>query len=113
MNKLAIPDTTTGELIPIEKATDMQLSLYLTEINHQRKIAEKIERKVKDYIKKQRIDANNFEEGSMEFGNHKIKTFMSFRFSEKLLKEKGTKKEQKLWKELKRKYTLGTQIVTI
>lgn len=112
--KQEIVDVKTGEVIEIEKATDMQLSEFLTDINYKRKQSAKIEQAVKKHIKSKRIKGEDFDDnGVMLFGHHQIKRYYSYRFDTKKLMKEGTKEEIALFEKLKKKYTVGTEIVKI
>lgn len=106
-------DTKTGEVLQVNKLQpktieaflktldDQKVSEILTQLNFVRKVADKIEKTTKNYIKNKLPEF----EGETYFGDWRIKKVGYARFSEgKLLKE-GTPRDIADWKRIKAKYT--------
>lgn len=108
-DEIKIADMETGESIPLSEATEMQVSLFLTNINKRKKDLTKLENNIKSYFK----DSLEFgDENSIMFGNHKITRSYRNSFDKKTLEEKGTKKEKEWWDKLNRRYLKQSEVVT-
>src|SRR5687768_5617558 len=117
-----IYDANTGEVLEINKLTsknierflatqpDPKLSNLLSRLNFVRKIAEKVEKAAKNYIKKNKnveFDAS----GEAFFEEWRIKKIVSNRFSEKACLESGNARDIADWKRLKERYTVPSETV--
>ncbi|NCC70518.1 hypothetical protein EOM09_02970 [bacterium] len=116
MDNIRIPtiyDTKTGEVLDLRYLKPMYVKKYLntlderkiseilTQINHIRKVADKIEKPCKDFIKEKVGDV----EEEAFYGDWRIKRCVTYRFDEKEFMEKGTPEEIEFYNELKKKYT--------
>lgn len=106
----------TGETKDIEKATPMEISSFLTEINHKAKMLKKTEKKIKDYIKG-KIDSKDYNEDSIAmFGKHKLKKYYQFRFDKKRFDKEATDKEKQTLfeaEQIEEKYKTGQEVIKI
>jgi tRNA(Ile)-lysidine synthase TilS/MesJ len=83
-----------------------KVSEILTQLNYARKVADKIEKTTKNYIKNQ---LEEFEEETF-YGDWRIKKYYSTRFDEKRFLKEGTKEEIDFYNEIKNKYRTTTEI---
>lgn len=100
--EITIPDLKTGEERNIEIYSDDEISEVLTKVNYKKKIYEKLEIKIKDYIKKKRL-----KEDQEMFGNHKVVNYITYKFDKKLFEETATDKDKKVyekWKKIQENY---------
>jgi len=105
-----IIDVLTGESIPLAKATEMQVSDYLSNVNALRRDLEKVEEKLKSEIKRRVGD-----EGT-EFGRHRITRSYRGYFDTKRFEAEATKGERKVlerYEDLKKKFNLLREVTTI
>lgn len=123
MDNVKLPiifDAKTGEVLATNKLKpknienflktldDKKVSEILTQLNFVRKIAEKIEKATKNYVKT-KIDLDFTDE--MFFEEWRLKKIYTRRFDEKKLLKEGTKKEIKMWNELKTKYSSTSEAI--
>lgn len=116
MNQLPqLIDKQTGEIIPIGKVkpkqireialqmTDEELGSTLTDFVFARKLANKVEKVLKEIVKNDReISWMNNES---TFAEHRLKKRLVKRFNPKRLEAEGSDFEKKQWSTLKKKYT--------
>jgi hypothetical protein len=106
-NKIIIQET--GEVLDlnkkIESMTNPEKAQVLSQINYIRRNTEKLEKMIKDWIKKNaNLEFDEFD-GTAFFENWKLKTISGSRFSESELLKNGTEDEIKTWGKLKSKYS--------
>lgn len=107
---ITIPDLTTGENIPLEKASPMQVSEYLTWVNTRVKRLKDIEVRIKKHFQPSLQFEEN--ENSLIFGNHKVVRSYRKSFDKDKLNEEGTKKEKEWWNKLNSKFIRLTEVFT-
>jgi len=121
MDLVQIPkiyDSNTGEVLQVNKLKPKAIESFLktlsvekvseilTQLNYARKVADKIEKTTKNYIKNQ---LEEFEEETF-YGDWRIKKYYSTRFDEKRFLKEGTKEEIDFYNEIKNKYRTTTEI---
>jgi len=85
------------------------LSDYLSQINFVRRIADKLETAIKDFIKKNK--ELNFVENQAVFEEWKVQKVVTRRFNEKKLLTEGTEIEKQMYLSLKEKYTEESEYI--
>jgi len=106
----------TGETKGIEKATPMEISSYLTNINYKAKMLKKTEDKIKKYIKNKVSSKEYDENGIATFGKHRIKKFYQYGFDKKRFEKEATDKEKQTLFEAEQvedKYKTGREVTRI
>jgi hypothetical protein len=106
----------TGETKDIEKATPMEISSFLTDINRRAKTLKKTEEKIKDYVKG-KVDSKDYnEDGVAMFGEHKLKKYYQFRFDKKRFDKEATDEEKRVLfeaEQIEEKYKTGQEVTKI
>ena len=105
-----ILDLETGEVISLKKATEIQVSSFLSEVNRQRRDLDKLEKKIKSVVKK-RVGVE-FDDNIM-FGRHKINKYFYSGFDTKRFEAEATEEEKTTYNEIKKKYTLISERIKI
>ena len=98
-DKLQIVKVNTGETKDIQKATSIEISEFLTDINYKRRQLDRLEKAIKKYVIGER--ELKFENGITLFGNHKVIETGRMYFDKKRFEKKGTKKEKEIVKKAK------------
>lgn len=111
-----IVDVKTGERMTVAMAKPKQIegfikslsnpkiSELLTQVNFFKRVSEKLEKSLKDYIKGS-VELKFDDDGISFFEEHRIKKLITYRFSEKKLMAEGTNEEIAQWISLKKKFT--------
>ena len=108
---LKIPDTETGELLPIEMSKETSISAFLTDLDFKVKKLTELSKKIKKTIE----PTLKFEDsltGQVAYcGKHTIIKFYTSRFSTKLLEKDGSSEEKQYYDNLKNKFNTLTETI--
>lgn len=115
---LEVVDITTGEVLNIRNATDDQISKFLSTVHAQMTKLQKADKAIKGFIKSEKDlkfkpepDKDGKETDTAYFGDWRLRKQYQTRFSEDLLMQRGTEFEIGMWKLLKKKYSVMTEII--
>lgn len=110
-NKIIIQQT--GEILNLDQKinamTDQEKSLALTQINFIRKLTEKLEKKLKSFIKDQELEFDD--DGYAYWQDHRLKQASRAALSKKAIYDSGNTKDIAAYEELERKYIRSTSYI--
>lgn len=107
---LTVIDIETGENLPIEKATDRQVSRFLADLKGKKEQLDKVEKKIKQHILEERgLVFEEKESGarSAKFEDHTIREQQRLTFDKKMFDKNATEEEKSFVdeaEEIKKKY---------
>lgn len=113
MNKNALVNYRTGEVIDLSKATPVEITEALSMLIIKRKELQAIEDKVKKHIKQSEL---YFDDNVAEYGIAKVRKGYRQSFDKKKFESKATQQERDIMEladEVQKKYTKLTEIITI
>lgn len=113
MNKNALVNYRTGEVIDLSKATPVEITEALSMLIVRRKELQAIEDKVKKHIKQTDL---YFDDNVAEYGIARVRKAFRQSFDKKKFESKATPEEKEIVRladEIQKKYSKLTEIITI